>query len=196
MRTIRSAARAGIPYRATDGSASVLAAKGAAGPCLLSAAGIEVHIMLGTLSSDEIERLLQRETIARLGCHDGTRTYIVPITYTYVDGDLLGHSVEGLKLQMLRKNPHVCVEVEQVHNLANWSSVIAWGSFEELEGEEARHALALMQSRFLALTVSETNAFPSILHSSDVRTRIGQPPQSTVYRIRLTEKTGRFERTS
>ncbi len=152
--------------------------------------------MLGTLTSDEIERLLQRQTIARLGCHDGTRTYVVPITYAYVDGGLLGHSVEGLKLQMLRRNPQVCVEVEEVQNLANWSSVIAWGAFEVLEGEEASRALAQMQSRFVALTVSETNAMPSILHSSDVRTRIGQQPQSAVYRIRLTEKTGRFERTS
>ena len=152
--------------------------------------------MLGNLSPDEIERLLQRETIARLGCHDGTRTYVVPITYAYVDGGLLGHSIEGLKLEMLRKNPDVCVQVDHVHNLANWSSVIAWGTFEELKGEEAKHALALMQARFLALTVSETSVVPSILHSSDVRTRIGQSHKSAVYRIRLTEKTGRFERTT
>jgi uncharacterized protein len=152
--------------------------------------------MLGNLSPDEIERLLQRETIARLGCHDGARTYVVPITYAYVDGGLLGHSIEGLKLEMLRKNPNVCVEVDHVHDLANWASVIAWGTFEELKGAEAQHALALMQARFLALTVSETSAVPSILHSSEIRTRIGQPHKSAVYRIRLTEKTGRFERTS
>ena len=153
--------------------------------------------MLGSLSSDEIERLLQRETIARLGCHDGTRTYVVPITYTYVDGALLGHSIQGLKLEMLRKNPEVCVEVEHVDNLANWRSVIAWGTFEELEGEELRHALELMQARFVALTLSETSVVPSILRPSDIHTRIGQSPQrSAVYRIRLREKTGRFERTS
>ena len=150
--------------------------------------------MLGNLSPDEIERLLQRETIARLGCHDGTRTYVVPITYAYVDGGLVGHSVEGLKLEILRKNPNVCVEVDHVHDLANWSSVIAWGTFEELKGEEAKHALALMQARFLALTVSETSVVPSILRSSDVRTRTGQSHKSAVYRICLTEKTGRFER--
>ena len=153
--------------------------------------------MLGSLSSDEIERLLQRETIARLGCHDRTRTYVVPITYAYVDGALVGHSVEGLKLQMLRKNPHVCVKLDHVDNLANWSSVIVWGMFEELQGEEVRHVLEPMQARFVALTLSETSVVPSILRPSDVRTRIGQSPEkSAVYRIRLTEKTGRFERTS
>src|SRR5579871_6511575 len=151
--------------------------------------------MLGNLSPDEIERLLQRETIARLGCYDGTRTYVVPITYAYVDGNLLGHSIEGLKLEMLRKNPDVCVEVDHVHNLANWSSVIAWGTFEELKGSEAQHALARMQARFLALTLSETSVVPSMLHSSDVRTRIDPPHKSVVYRICLTKKTGRFERT-
>lgn len=152
--------------------------------------------MLGNLSHDEIERLLQRETIARLGCHDGSRTYVVPITYAYADGALVGHSLEGLKLEMLRKNPDVCVEVDHVRNLANWSSVIAWGTFEELEGEEARHALELMQARFLALAVSETSVVPSILRPSDIGTRIGQSHKSAVYRIRLREKTGRFERTT
>jgi nitroimidazol reductase NimA-like FMN-containing flavoprotein (pyridoxamine 5'-phosphate oxidase superfamily) len=48
--------------------------------------------MLGELPSLEIERLLETELVARLGCHGDDRTYVVPITFVYADGALVGHS--------------------------------------------------------------------------------------------------------
>ena len=39
--------------------------------------------MLGSLSSKEIEDLLEAEVVARLGCHADGRTYVVPVSYTY-----------------------------------------------------------------------------------------------------------------
>jgi nitroimidazol reductase NimA-like FMN-containing flavoprotein (pyridoxamine 5'-phosphate oxidase superfamily) len=150
--------------------------------------------MLGELAVNEVERLLQSEPIARIGCHVEGRTYVVPVAYVYADGSLIGHSADGLKLQMLRKNPNVCVEIEHVDDLANWRSVIAWGRYEELSGGEAERALDLLMARFVTLITSETSlpsrasASPST-HARDVA---GRP--SVVYRIRLKEKTGRFER--
>jgi hypothetical protein len=38
-----------------------------------------------------------------------------------------GHSADGLKITMMRANPHVCFEVDHRENLANWRSVVAWG---------------------------------------------------------------------
>ena len=54
--------------------------------------------MMGSLSSEEIERLLHTEVIARLGCHAEGRTYVVPITYAYDNNSVIGHSSEGLKM--------------------------------------------------------------------------------------------------
>lgn len=150
--------------------------------------------MLGELSPREIEQLLQSEMIARLGCHLDGRTYVVPITYAYADGGLLWHSKQGLKLEMLRRNPKVCVQVDHVDSLVNWRSVIAWGEFEELKGPAAEHAMAQLRSRFLALTLSETRVMPSKLRSSETHERGSAAPLSPIYRILLTEKTGRFER--
>ena len=150
--------------------------------------------MLGELPAREIERLLQGELIARIGCHVEGRTYVVPVTYAYSDGALVGHSLAGLKLEMLRKNPKVCVEVDHVDDLANWRSVIAWGEFEELVGTEAERALDLLMSRFVPLTASETS-IPSHLREPATLSRNVAGSSSFVYRIRLTEKTGRFERT-
>jgi len=149
--------------------------------------------MLGTLSSPEIEALLGSETIARLGCHADGLTYVVPITYAYDGQSIVGHSVEGRKLQMMRRNPAVCVEVERVSDMANWESVIAWGHFEELTGDAAEAALLRLRERFRHLPVSETSQPSRGLHPGEHETHPGNG-YVHVYRIRLYDKTGRFER--
>jgi uncharacterized protein len=150
--------------------------------------------MLGELPASEVDRLLQSELIARIGCHVEGRTYVVPVTYAYSDGALVGHSLAGLKLDMLRQNPKVCIEIDRVDDLANWRSVVAWGQFEELKGEEAERALNLLMARFVPLMASETS-MPSHLRDPATLSRSLAGSASFVYRILLTEKTGRFERT-
>ena len=71
--------------------------------------------------------------LGRVACLVDGRPYIVPVTYVY-DGELgcvYVHSGEGAKVQAMRANPNVCFEVEQVHDMANWRTVIARARFEE-----------------------------------------------------------------
>jgi len=144
--------------------------------------------MIGKLGPDEIEEVLTRETIARLGCHAGGRTYVVPITYAYAEGDVYGHTCEGMKLAMMRQNPEVCVEVEAIEGPSRWRSVIAWGTFEELFDKDAARALEILLERYFSRQASETACGPLGPH------RRGVPhPDAHLYRIHLTEKTGRFE---
>lgn len=94
--------------------------------------------MLGELSVAEIEQVLSDNVIGRVGCStDGLKTYVVPMTYVYDHGCVLGHTTEGLKIELLRKNPECCFEVDQMKSISNWQSVIAWGTFKELKGVEA-----------------------------------------------------------
>lgn len=148
--------------------------------------------MLGALSSTEIEDLLRTELVARLGCHAGGRTYVVPVSYAY-DGDALLQSADGLKIRMMQQNPSVCVEVDHIDNLANWRSVIAWGRFEELFGSDATRALARLRERLQPFIVSETSPAAERLTEGETRARSGNGHAST-HRIHLFEKTGRFER--
>jgi nitroimidazol reductase NimA-like FMN-containing flavoprotein (pyridoxamine 5'-phosphate oxidase superfamily) len=64
--------------------------------------------MLGTLTAAEIEALLHAETVGRIGCADAQRTYVVPISYAYDGAAIYGHSLDGLKLRMMRERPAVC----------------------------------------------------------------------------------------
>ena len=142
--------------------------------------------MLGKLTSSEIESLLLTKTVGRIGCCSNGRVYVVPISYAYDGQRIIGHSAEGMKLEVMRANPEVCFEVEDVENMGNWRSVIAWGTFQELRDAEALSAMGLLVERFKAVPSSET--------SGPLRAAVKAPERAVVYAIRLKEKTGRFEK--
>ena len=150
--------------------------------------------MLGELNQAQIEQVLWSEEIGRIGCHADGQTYVVPITYVYDGESIYAHSADGMKLRMMRKNPNVCFEVDDMENMANWRSVIAWGKFEELTGDEATHAMQLLVNRLIPLMTSETVASTQITESTGSPSADTAGRSVSVYRIRLTEKTGRFEK--
>ena len=102
------------------------------------------------LSLREIDDFLRSRRIARLGCHAGGVTYVVPLIYAYEDGAVVAVTTEGRKTAMLRENPRVCVEVDEydADGKGSWRSVIAQGTYEELVGEAIEPALTLLRERF------------------------------------------------
>lgn len=148
--------------------------------------------MIGKLESYEIEDVLQRQIVGRIGCTANNITYIVPISYAYDGNCIYGHTYEGMKIKMMRENPRVCFEVDTMENMANWKSVVAWGNFEELtDPEERKKGIQKLMERTLPVVTSQTVRitphwpFPP----SDLNKVNG-----IIYRIKLDEKTGRFER--
>ena len=150
--------------------------------------------MFGKLSPDQVEDFLQKQFIGRLGCHADNITYVVPISYAYDGTYIYGHTFEGMKIEMMRKNPRVCFEIDDTKNLANWQSVVAWGEFEELQvGPERDAAFQKLNARVLPVITSETMRIsPQWPFPAEDTSAI----KGIAYRIRLTEKTGRFEKTS
>jgi nitroimidazol reductase NimA-like FMN-containing flavoprotein (pyridoxamine 5'-phosphate oxidase superfamily) len=132
------------------------------------------------LSSREVDEFLRGQRIARLGCHAGGVTYVVPLIYAYEDGAVVAVTTEGRKTAMLRENPRVCVEVDEydADGKGSWRSVIAEGTCEELAGEDVEPALALMRERFAR--TSGRSAQPRPLG-----------PNVVILRIRLDEISGR-----
>ena len=149
--------------------------------------------MLGELNAAQIEQLLANQVVGRIGYHLDGRTYVVPVTYAYRDGFIWGHTSEGLKVQMMRKNPRVCFEVDQMDDMANWRSVIVQGRFEELKGEDARHAMGVLMERLMPLI---TSASSTPTHGMDPGSHRADTAGKTAvaYRIVVDEKTGRFEK--
>jgi nitroimidazol reductase NimA-like FMN-containing flavoprotein (pyridoxamine 5'-phosphate oxidase superfamily) len=75
---------------------------------------------------------LKRASLARLGTAHDNQPYVVPI-HIYFDGTYLySFSTLGRKIDWMRENPKVCVEVEEVADKFNWITVVATGRYDEL----------------------------------------------------------------
>ena len=77
-------------------------------------------------------------------------------------------------------------------DMANWQCVLVFGAFEELGGKEAKKARDLLFNRVFSLMTSST------LHAHE-HSVTGQMDDSNrvrdvMYRIKINEITGRFEK--
>jgi len=81
--------------------------------------------MFGDLDPLEIDRILHNQILGRIGCHADHITYIVPISYAYDGEYIYAITREGMKINIMRQNPQVCFEVEQIPDMANWQSLYA-----------------------------------------------------------------------
>lgn len=150
--------------------------------------------MIGTLTGDEMEEVLAESSLGRIGCTDGDTCYVVPVSYVYDGKYIIAHSVEGKKLQFMRKKPAVCFEVEEVQSHTNWRTVIIQGRFEEITDEIERYkGMKLFVERMMKLKISASAQPPEI---SENRLRPPKPGglRPVIYRIRVDSKTGRFEK--
>lgn len=149
--------------------------------------------MLGLLNSRQIDQVLRSEVVGSLGCSADGKVYITPISYVYDGEYIYGHSADGMKLRMMRAHPQVCFQVERIENLANWVSVIVWGEFEELADDAEKEAMRLFLERMEPLQVSETalspHRAPAGVPALDLQGQL-----MVFYRIKVTERTGRFEK--
>lgn len=147
--------------------------------------------MIGELEPQQIEQILHEQVIGRIGCHAQGRTYVVPVTYAYDGGSILSHTGEGLKVRMMRENPIVCFEVEDLRHLPRWSCVICHGRYEELEGDAATAALDQLIAR-LGASPPVASAMPR--QGAGVFAPSYEQRPEVIFRIVLAEKTGRYDR--
>jgi hypothetical protein len=103
---------------------------------------------------EEIREIIAGANVCRLGMCEGERPYVVPVCFG-VDGERLYFhcALEGTKLGILRQNPNVCAEFEDVKTelvpsdtpcktSINYRSVIAFGKAVFVEDPvEIRHGL-------------------------------------------------------
>jgi uncharacterized protein len=97
----------------------------------------------------EIEEVIQKAVVCRLGLIDGDEPYIVPMNFGYKDKAVYLHSAaEGRKIDLIKKHNRVCFELEtdveviKGETVCQWSmkfrSIIGTGSAHLLEGNDAK----------------------------------------------------------
>ena len=118
----------------------------------------------------------------------------MPVSYAYDGTYVYVHSREGMKIDFMRNNPAVCFQVDNLHDLGNWQSVIAWGNYDELlDGPDRKHAIDTLLKRRLPIISSVTTHLGATWpFTSEGDTEV----DGIIFRIALTKKTGRYESTS
>ena len=76
----------------------------------------------------EIEQIVRRSLVCRLGLAEANRPYIVPLSFGFKDSTLYFHSApEGKKIEILRKNSSVCFEFDLDHEVLVDEKACKWG---------------------------------------------------------------------
>ena len=149
--------------------------------------------MLDSLTKNQSERVLLSELVGRVGCHASGKMYIVPLSYVFEKGYLYAHAKDGLKIKMMRKNPNVCFQVDQIDDMAHWRSVVVWGKFEEITTPAAQDkTLKLLADRFGVYNTSES--VKPVFQTKDQEPLKEKKP--VLFRIAVEEMSGRFENTA
>src|SRR5688500_2399013 len=113
--------------------------------------------MITRLSDAESYALLRAGRIARLGCVAGGEPYVVPVNYAFNDESVIIHSLPGRKITAMRAAPRVCLQVDDIKDGCRWKSVLAYGTFEEINNPAERsRSLNHLLSVFPQLTPVES----------------------------------------
>ena len=96
--------------------------------------------MFKNLEEKEKEFILENNYIGQLGYIYNKRPYVIPITYYYdrVNHAIICYSGDGHKMNAMRKNNAVSLQVVEIETIDNWRSILVHGVFEQKNGSDAK----------------------------------------------------------
>jgi len=139
--------------------------------------------MTKLLTTTEALELIKAGKIGRLGCVDQDGPYVVPINYLLDDGEIYSHALPGKKIDAMRTDPRVCLQVDHIHDDLHWSSAIAFGRFEEIQKPECRR---------VAMT-KILSSFPKMTPVESMIVQDAAAPDSIIFKIVVERVTGVLE---
>jgi len=139
------------------------------------------------MSESACLKALARARLGRLACAHDNQPYVVPLYFIYEGPYLYGFTTLGQKVEWMRSNPLVCVELDEMENGEQWTSILIFGRYEELPDTPERklarlHAHGLLQ---------EHGSWWGPGYASHTRRKPDQPLTPIFYRIRIDRITGR-----
>jgi len=131
--------------------------------------------------------LLARAHLGRLACARDGQPYVVPIHFAYQDNYFYTFSTVGQKIEWMRANPLVCIQVDEVVNSRQWVSVVVLGRFEELPDRDEWRSVRALAHELL-------QERPMWWEPGYTRTILHDGPRSlepVFYRVHIAKITGR-----
>lgn len=145
-------------------------------------------LIVHELGHDDIIAILARNRVGRIAFSARDRVDIEPIHYVYSDGWIYGRTSRGTKLATIERNRWVAFEVDEVHSMSEWRSVVVHGAFYVLESDPVSPAAEQTWERALELL---RRLQPGTLTRDDP-----VPYRDVLFRIAVQEATGRCASTA
>ncbi|HAF21489.1 MAG TPA: pyridoxamine 5'-phosphate oxidase family protein [Blastocatellia bacterium] len=84
------------------------------------------------MSEFECRQALQQATVGRLACARDNQPYVVPIYFAFDGQHVYAFTTLGQKIECMRTNARVCLEIDERTAPDQWKSIIVFGRYEEL----------------------------------------------------------------
>jgi hypothetical protein len=86
------------------------------------------------LTAAQCREVVSRAHVARLACARSDQPYIVPIAIAFDPSSncVFGFSAVGKKIDWMRENPKVCLEVDEIEDRFHWTTVLITGRYTEI----------------------------------------------------------------
>jgi uncharacterized protein len=107
-------------------------------------------MLVHELSRVECSTVLRRNSVGRLGYARFNQPYIVPIHFSF-DSErtcIYGFSTIGQKVECMRRNPRVCLQVDEIVDQSHWTSVLVVGRYREIH-RDPQEAAARQRAELL-----------------------------------------------
>lgn len=137
------------------------------------------------MTHGEMEDLLDRVRYGHLGCSRNNHPYVVPIHFALDEHTVYIFTTEGKKSEMIDSNPEVCLQVEEVIDDENWSSVVIVGDAERLSNGNER------DKAFAAISEANPTMTPALSFRWVDEWVREQKDTEVIYRINRKTTTGR-----
>jgi nitroimidazol reductase NimA-like FMN-containing flavoprotein (pyridoxamine 5'-phosphate oxidase superfamily) len=143
-------------------------------------------MLIRELSRTQSLELLQRGHLGRLACALDGQPYVVPVQYSFDPEKrcLYCFSAIGQKIEWMRRNPLVCVEVDEIEDKDHWNSVVVYGRYEEINSDD-KDAVARQRAQELFQQRPEW----WLPGAAKLPTR--EPHAVVLYRVQIDRITGR-----
>jgi nitroimidazol reductase NimA-like FMN-containing flavoprotein (pyridoxamine 5'-phosphate oxidase superfamily) len=101
------------------------------------------------MTIDDCYHVLEQAHVGRLACARDGQPYVVPINFAFDGTYIYGFATLGQKVEWMRSNPLVCLEIDEVDGQNQWMSIIVFGRFEELPDEPEHENARIRAHSFL-----------------------------------------------
>jgi nitroimidazol reductase NimA-like FMN-containing flavoprotein (pyridoxamine 5'-phosphate oxidase superfamily) len=140
----------------------------------------------------EIDAILLKAAVCRLGLIDHDTAYIVPLNFGYSNNCLYFHSAHmGKKIELLKKNAVVCFEVDIDHEIIETGIACTWTS-------KYASVIGYGKASFITDPAQKKDAFQCIINhyspGSSYTFADKNLKETTVIKIEITQVTGKKSR--